>query len=666
MTEKQAQKRIEELKKEIAHHEYLYRQLNAPEITDFAFDELVSELKHLEAEYPQFVTADSPTQKLVTDVEPGTRVIPHLERMYSLDNAYSLEEAEGFLLKIAETNDGRFPRVSLELKLDGFSVNLFYDKGILQYATTRGDGFEGEDITRNVRTIASIPQKIEHSYPIEVRGEIFFPIAEFERINKIREEEGQPRFANPRNAAAGTIKLKDHEMVRERKLACIVYATGRFENSDVDSQERLLEFLREKGFPVSEHTVFADDFQAIRFHCEKWDSTRSELEYEIDGIVIKTDSFHLREELGYTSKSPKWAFAYKFKAEEKETMLLDVSFNVGRTGAVTPVAHLEPIYISGSTVSRATLHNEDEIRRLDIHIGDTVRIIKSGEIIPKILEVTRHAVDGKPVEYPTHCPACGEPLQKEEAITYCVNANCPAQLQRQIIHFAARDAMDIEGMGEKLVVRLLEENLIQSIEDIYRLDYDRIATMDRLGEKSAENLKAAIEKSKEQPFDKVLFALGIRHVGARTAKTLARHFQDIQALADTGIEELEQVGDVGSIIAKSIHDYLHDPRNQKLIEALKDAGLTFESSYEKVDTALAGKKFLFTGGLENYSRQEAQEMVERLGGQVVSSVTKKLDYLVVGDNPGSKLKKAQDIGTIAILTEVEWLDLMERLRGEAG
>ncbi len=666
MTEKQAQKRIEELLEEIAHHEYLYRQLNAPEITDFAFDELVNELKQLEKDFPQFVSADSPTQKLVTDVEPGSRVIPHLERMYSLDNAYSLEEAEAFLLKIAQTNDGKFPRVSLEMKLDGFSVNLFYDKGILQYATTRGDGFEGEDITRNVRTIESIPQRIDHPDPIEVRGEIFFPIAEFERINRIREEDGQPRFANPRNAAAGTIKLKDIGMVRERKLACIVYATGRFDKPDVDSQEGLLNFLKGNGFPVSEHTAFTEDIEAIRAHCEKWDGGRSELAYEIDGIVIKTDSFSLREELGYTSKSPKWAFAYKFKAEEKETTLLDVSFNVGRTGAVTPVAHLEPIYISGSTVSRATLHNEDEIQRLDVHIGDTVRIIKSGEIIPKILEVTRHVEDGKPVEYPTHCPACGEPLKKEEAITYCVNANCPAQLQRQIIHFASRDAMDIEGMGEKLVERLLEENLIHSIEDIFGLDYEKIAQMDRLGEKSAENLKAAIEKSKEQPFDKVLFALGIRHVGARTAKTLARHFQNVQALADTGIEELEQVGDIGSIIAKSIYDYLHDPRNQKLIESLKTAGLTFESSYEQVATALAGKKFLFTGGLENYSRQEAQEMVEKLGGQVVSSVTKKLDYLVVGDKPGSKLKKAQDIGTITILTEDEWLDLMERLRGEAG
>ncbi len=664
MNEKKAQKRIEELKEEIAHHEYLYRQLNAPEITDFAFDELVSELRQLEKEYPQFVTHDSPTQKLVTDVEPGSRVIPHLERMYSLDNAYSLDEAHAFLLKIAEMNDGKFPRVSLELKLDGFSVNLFYDKGILQYATTRGDGFEGEDITRNVRSIESIPQKIDYLDPIEVRGEIFFPIAEFERINQAREENGQPKFANPRNAAAGTIKLKDPEMLKERKLECIVYATGHFDDVNVNSQESLLIFLKNNGFPVSDKTVFADDFSQIEKHCELWDSKRSELEYEIDGIVIKTDSFHLRNELGYTAKSPKWAFAYKFKAEEKETRLLVVTFNVGRTGAVTPVAHLEPVYISGSTVSRATLHNEDEINRLDIHIGDTVRIIKSGEIIPKILEVTRHVDEGEKVEYPTNCPACSEPLKKEEAITYCVNANCPAQLQRQIIHFASREAMDIEGMGEKLVERLLDEGLIRSIEDIYHLDYEKIALMDRLGEKSAENLRDAVEKSKEQPFEKVLFALGIRHVGARIAKTLARHFQNIDAMRNAEIEAMEKVGDIGAKIAQSVHDFMHDPRNGKLIESLQQAGLNFAGSFERSETSLSGKKFLFTGGLENFSRQEAQEMVEKLGAQVVSSVTKKLDYLIVGDKPGSKLKKAQDIGTITILTEDAWLDLMNEAKGD--
>ncbi len=662
MNEKQAKKRIEELRTEIAHHEYLYRQLNAPEITDFAFDELVGELKHLEERYPQFVTSDSPTQKLVTDVEPGSRVIPHLERMYSLDNAYSLEEAHGFLLKIAEANSGDFPRVSLELKLDGFSVNLFYDKGILQYATTRGNGFEGEDITRNVRTIAEIPQTIMYQNPIEVRGEIFFPIEEFERINREREAQGQPLFANPRNAAAGTIKLKDVELVKQRKLACILYATGKFDNPAIDSQEKLLAFLEKEGFPISKHTVFTDDFTTIRQHCEEWDGKRSELPYEIDGIVMKSDSFTLRNELGYTSKSPKWAFAYKFKAEEKETRLTHVSFNVGRTGAVTPVAHLEPVYVSGSTVSRATLHNEDEIKRLDLRIGDTVRIIKSGEIIPKILEVTQHDPEGKCVEYPSNCPACGEGLMKEEAITYCVNANCPAQIQRQIIHFASREAMDIEGLGEKLIIRLLEEKLIQRIEDIFHLDFEIVAALDRLGEKSAENLKAAIEESKKQPFERVLFALGIRHVGVRTAKTLAKHFGDIDAMTRATIEDLTQVGDVGDIVAQSIHDYLHDQRNQELIAALKQAGLSFESDFEIIQTELSGKTFLFTGGLENCSRTEAQEMVEKLGAKVVSSVTKKLNYLVVGDKPGSKLKKAQDLATVTILTENEWLDLIQSLQ----
>jgi DNA ligase (NAD+) len=650
---------IKELREKIAYHNRLYYEAAQPEISDYDYDQLVKRLEKLEREYPQYRTTDSPAQQVGSDLSNAAKVIEHKERMYSLDNAYSLTEVKNFLQKISAD----LPLVTLEHKIDGFSLNLFYEKGKLQYATTRGNGFEGEIITNNVLEIKSIPTQIDYQKPIEIRGEIFLPKQEFARLNAEREKAGLKLFANPRNAAAGTIKLKDSSKVAARNLDSIIYSVGLHQSEDFTSQRQLLDFLEQNNFQTSANTLTTKDFNKIETYCNKWAEQRLQLPYEIDGIVLKVDDFALQQKLGFTSKSPKWAIAYKFKAEEKATELLDVKFQVGRTGAITPVAILQPVNIAGTTVSRATLHNQDEIRRLDLQLHDQVVLIKSGEIIPKIIRVHKHAKESSEnqIEFPENCPACGTNLHKADSgvISYCDNLNCPAQLYQRIRHFASREAVDIDGLGDALIQQLLDNDLIDSIESIYQLDYEQVKKLDKQADRSVENLKQAIEKSKQQKFDKILFGLGIRYVGAKTSRLLAQHFQDVDQLASASAEELMEIDEIGEKIAVSIYDFFQTPRNQQMIENLQQLGLNFQATDQQQSDLLAGQTFLFTGSLEQFTRKAAQEMVLENGGKILSSVSKNLDYLVAGAKAGSKLTKAEKIPSIKIISETDFLAMIQ-------
>ncbi len=666
MTQAELSTEIARLRKELERHNLLYYSFANPEISDYEYDQLARKLKDLEAQLRDSESSDSPLSKVGSDLAPGAKVIPHKVRMASLDNAYSLEELKAYLAK-TEAELGARQSWCCELKIDGFGINLYYDKGLLQYATTRGDGVEGEDVTANFLLLPDVPPQIEYKLPIEIRGEIYIPIKDFLAMNEARREQEQKPFANPRNAAAGSIKLKNSEEVKTRHLHALFYALGYYDSPlslsgrTIDSQSDLLGFLGQLGFPGSEFIV-AKSFAEIESFCTAMEEKRYTLPFDIDGIVIKLNDLELQRKLGYTGKSPKWAIAYKFKPEEKETTLEEVSFQVGRTGAITPVAHLKPVFISGSTVSRATLHNADEIIRLDLHLGDTVKIVKSGEIIPKILSVNKdkRSPDAQAIQFPVQCPACGSHLEKDEdgSINYCANANCPAQVQRSIEHFASRDALDISGLGESLIARFIEEGLLSSIPDIYHLDFARITTMDRLGKKSSENLKQAIENSKTKNFDKVLFALGIRHVGSITARNLAMHFGSLDALRSASLEELQAIPDIGSIVALSIVSFFANPANQELVTRLKESGINFSYQSEQSSTALEGKTFLITGTLPNYSRKEMEALIMQHGGKILGSVGKQLNYLIVGENAGSKLDKAQKLGTITIIDEAELLSML--------
>lgn len=652
---------ITELRNRIAHHNNLYHKKNQPEISDYDYDQLVKKLQSLEKKYPQYKIKESPTQKVGSDLLKKGNIIPHKVRMYSLENAYSLEEVKDFVDKIQKA-DNRPLSVTTELKIDGFSINLYYEKGKLQYATTRGDGFEGEDVTENVKTIKSIPHEINYKKPIEVRGEIYLPVKEFERINVEREQLGEKLFANPRNAAAGTIKLKDSSVVASRKLDSIFYSVGYFKDDNIKTQRELLDFLDIQGFKTFKIGKVIGR-KAIESQCKMWEKSRSKTEYEIDGIVIKVNDFNFQRKIGYTSKFPKWAIAYKFKAEERETQLIDVKFKVGRTGAVTPVASLKPVFISGSTVSNATLHNKDEIARLNIRIGDYVTVIKSGEIIPKIIKVNinKRPPNAQKVNFPKLCPVCKTHLKKEEdkAIYYCNNINCPAQIQKRIEHFASRDAVDIEGLGEAVVKQLLENNLISRIEDIYHLDFEKFQTLEKQGVKSAENLKIAIENSQSQKFHKILFGLGIRYVGDRTSRILTNNFSNIDEMINAEYDDFLEIEEIGEKIAHSLYDFFRDEKSLRMIESLKKNGVNFRSEKRDINNKLAGAKFLITGTLMNFTRTEIKEEIEKYGGKIISSVSKNLDYLIVGENPGLKAKKAEKLDTVKIINEEDFLKLVQ-------
>ena len=661
------EKRIKELRKEIAAHDYRYYVLADPEISDFQYDILFRELLDLEAAHPEFITPDSPTQRVGNDLTKKFLPYTHSVPMLSLANTYSIGELKDFDRRVREgLPAGEVPSYVVEYKIDGVSINLRYEGGVLVNAATRGDGVTGEDVTANVKTIRSVPLRVitkdDTVIPqvFEARGEIFMEREAFAKMNLDQAEKGEKLFANPRNATAGTIKLQDPRIVASRPLQIFVYSLLSAEIPET-TQESNLAFLRKMGFRINPNNRVCASINEVLAIVEEFEKKRDELPYEIDGAVIKVNSIRQQAMLGAIAKSPRWAVAYKFKAKEATTRLHAITWQVGRTGAVTPVAELEPVLLAGSTISRATLHNMDEIARKDIRVGDTVTIEKGGDVIPKVTGVVLEKRPGgsDATVPPVGCPDCGEPLWKpeDEVALYCTNGECPAQIKGRIEHFASRGAMDIEGLGEAMVDRFVDLGLLKTVADIYALhdSAHSIMNLEGFGRKSAENLLAAIEKSKEQPFKKVLFALGIRYVGAGVAKKLADHFLTIEALEKASEEEIAAVYEIGPSISRSVTQFFSDPHNRHIVATLKSAGLQFsQEAVQITENFFSSKTFVLTGTLESVTREEAGAAIQKLGGKVSSSVSKKTDYVIAGAQAGSKLEKAAALG-VKVMNEEEFL-----------
>jgi DNA ligase (NAD+) len=660
--------RIDQLRAEIRHHEERYYVHDSPEISDAEFDRLVRELERLEAEYPDLVTPDSPTQRVGGRPVEGFETVAHAQPMLSLDNAYSEEELRAFDERVRRGlgETGAAPEsvtYVAELKIDGLSLALTYEDGRLLRGATRGDGVRGEEVTSNVRTIRAIPLALRNgpSGRIEVRGEVYLPRKAFERVNREREEAGEPLFANPRNAAAGTMRNLDPKLVAKRGLSAFTYqlVRGRPEGRSVQgatTHAEILESLQAWGLPVEPHWRRLTGIEQLVAFCRDWAEKRRDLQFETDGVVIKVDDLALRERLGTTSKFPRWAIAFKFPAEQATTILRQIAVNVGRTGAVTPYAVLEPVVIAGTTVSMATLHNANEVARKDIRDGDRVIVEKAGDIIPQVVRVVNPDRKGRAPRWqmPTHCPRCQSELVRgeDEAVWRCENTSCPAKLQRGLEHFAARHAMNIEGLGESRIAQLIQEGLVSSYADVYTLTKERLERIDRMGEKSAANLIAQIERSKTREFWRLIYGLGIRHVGERGAQALAGAFGTMDALMGASKEQLQAVPDIGPVVAAAVREYLDQPQNQALIRALADAGLKMDAPITAASAPgpLSGKTFVLTGTLATMSREQAIEAIQSLGGKVTGSVSKKTDYVVCGADPGSKLAKAESLG-ISVLDE---------------
>lgn len=668
----EAKQRIAELTAELNEYNYQYYVLANPAVSDFDFDIKLKELEALENEFPELLDPDSPSQKVGGDITQKFNTVEHRWPMLSLGNTYNEEDLRDFDERVRKAIGDDFEYVC-ELKFDGLSISITYENGILKQAVTRGDGTQGDDVTANVKTIKTIPNKLKsNGYPdlFEIRGEIFMHRPAFQRLNNERIESGENPYANPRNFAAGTIKLQDSAEVAKRPLDCFLYFLySENRNREFKTHWESLQAVSGWGFPVCTHTALCSGIDEVLAFIDKWEKDKQSLSYDIDGIVLKVNDYGQQEELGFTAKSPRWAISYKYKAEQAETQLRKVTYQVGRTGAVTPVANLKPVLLAGTTVKRASLHNANEIIRLDLHEQDTVYVEKGGEIIPKIVGVNlaaRHA-DAMPVTYPTHCPECGHELirQDGEAVHYCPNElGCPPQIVGRMQHFIGRKAMDIEGMGHETIETFYQKGLLNKISDIYLLPQkqEQLQTMERFGQKSIENMIAGIEKSKEKPFEKVLFSLGIRHIGETIAKKLAQHFKHIDALAAATKEEIESVYEIGGRIAESITEYLSNTDNQQQIAELKAAGLQFEIEEKQVEQAgdkLSGKTFVISGVFEKHGREELTALIESHGGKILSSISGKLNYLVAGDKMGpSKLSKAEKL-KIPIISEEELLALIE-------
>ena len=666
------EKRIEELRNEINKHDYNYYVLAEPVISDQNYDKLVKELEKLESENPHLITPDSPTQRVGKDLTKEFNPVKHKISMLSLSNTYDEQDLYDFDRRVREgLPENEKVEYVVELKIDGASVSINYVDGKLKTAATRGDGIIGEEITNNVKTIRSIPLKIELSkskkYKLkdfEVRGEVFMMIEDFENLNKERQEKDEKLFANPRNSTAGTLKLQDPKTVASRKLNVFLYSLISVEE-EFESQEENLKLLTQLGFKVNPNYKVCKNIEEVIKVCDNFEEIRDTLEYEIDGAVIKVNSIKQQKILGNIAKAPRWAVAYKFKAKQALTKLNDITWQVGRTGAITPVAELEPVKLAGSTISRATLHNFDEILRKDIRVGDTVVIEKGGDVIPKIVSVVlaERPKKSQPTSPPDKCPVCKSKIFKpeNEVAYYCENSECPAQIKGKLIHFASRGAMDIEGLGDALIELFVEKNFITHFSDIYKLKNKRseLIQIERLGEKSIDNLLNAIEKSKAQPFSKVLFALGIRYVGAGAAQKITDHFNVIDDIIAASDEEISSVYEIGPSISKSIKQFFSDKHNLKLIEELKKAGLNFNSEKrEIIQSAITGKTFVLTGTLSTFSRDEAGARIIALGGKVASSVSKNTDFVVAGEKAGSKLSKAESLG-VKVLDESAFLELLK-------
>ena len=670
--------RLQELRTEIRRHEELYYIHNVPEISDEAFDRLLHELEALEAEYPDLVTPDSPTQRVAGRPIEGFATVEHLQPMLSLDNAYNEEELRAFderVRKGAGVGEAAIAYVA-ELKIDGLSIALTYEDGRLVRGATRGDGVHGEDVTANVRTIRAIPLTLKDGVAgrIEVRGEVFLPRTQFERINKEREEAGEPLFQNARNSAAGTMRNLDPALVAKRRLAAFVYQVVRSAARGavpVVAHAETLQELKRVGLPVEPHWRRCDHIDAVIAFCDEWADARRALEFETDGVVIKVDDLALRERLGTTAKFPRWATAFKFPAQQVHTKLLRIDVNVGRTGAVTPFAVLEPVFVAGSTVGMATLHNAEDIARKDVREGDTVVIEKAGDVIPRVVApvLSLRPPDSRPWVMPATCPECGSPLvrDEEEVVWRCENTSCPARLRRSLEHFASRGAMNIEGLGASLVDQLIDQGLVRDFADLYHLTLEQLenlvvapkeprsdrAVPRKLG-KVGRNVLEQIDRSKQNDLSRLVYGLGIRHVGEKAAATLSRHLRTLPAILDTSLDALQAIPEIGPVLAASVRSFGDEPHNRALVQRLQDAGVNLESQQPPVDVLapgrLAGKTFVLTGALPTLSREEATRMIEELGGKVAGSVSKKTTYVVAGEEAGSKLQKAEQLG-IPILDE---------------
>jgi len=659
---------IEKLREKLRHHEYLYYVADEPEISDAAYDRMMNSLKELEATHPELVTPDSPTVRVGGAPREGFQTVRHVRAMLSLDNAFSYDDLRNFDRRVREGIGREEIEYIAEHKFDGLSVSLQYENGALVRGVTRGDGTTGEDVTPNVKTIRSIPLRVDASAlkkaklpgDFEVRGEVMMTRKAFEALNRAQEQSGGKIFVNARNSAAGSVRMLDPSVTASRRLdffAYYLYVGGKVPFAKHSDS---LEALGQMKFRANEDWKVCDGIEKVIAYCEAWDAKREKLPYEIDGVVIKVNATAIQNELGFTAKAPRWAVAFKYPARQETTVVNDIRVQVGRTGTLTPVAVLQPVQVGGVTVSRSTLHNMDEIERLGLQIGDTVLIERAGEVIPHVLKVVKEAKDRRPFRMPRNCPECGSKIHKDdEEVAYrCVNAACPAKRRESLLHFASRHAMNIDGLGDKIVDQLVDKGMVNDVADLYALKLEEVAALDRMGEKSAQNLLDEIAASKKNPLARVIYALGMRFVGERTGQLLAEHFSTLDEFASASEEQLMEVGEVGPKVAAAISEFFSEPANRQLIKKLEKAGVRPVAEKRTVKSdKLAGKSFVFTGALANRSREEAAELVQQHGGKISGSVSKKTDYVVVGAEPGSKHDKAKELG-VTILDEREFEKLL--------
>jgi DNA ligase (NAD+) len=660
-------KEIEELRRQVEYHNYRYHVEAAPEISDWEFDRLLGRLRELEAQHPVLVTPDSPTQRVGGQPVEGFRSVRHAVPMLSIDNTYNEGDLRAFDTRVRRALGSERPKYMVEQKVDGVSVTLLYEKGRLTLGATRGDGQTGDDITHNVRTIRDIPLRLRTEQgkapeALEVRGEVYLTTRELSRLNKVQAERGERVFANTRNAAAGSLKLLDPRQCAERGLRFLAHSEGQLEGLDLATHQEFLERVQGFGIPVVPHSPLLDSIDEVIAHCAQQMEARHELDYEMDGLVVKVNDFAQREKLGMTSRAPRWAIAYKVELWQAETRIEDIYVQVGKTGALTPVAALKPVVIAGSTIARVSLFNADEIARKDIRIGDSVMVEKAGKVIPHVVRVEMEKRKGNTRRYrfPTRCPACGSTVARDEGGVYirCLNPSCPAQLKERLRFFAHRKAMDIEGLGPAHIDQLVDGGFVKSLPDMYELKEDQLVGLEHIGEKSARNLVENIAASKERGLRRLLTGLGIRHVGERNARLLAEEFGSIDALLKASEEQLARISGLGQVVARSVHTFFHSEAGRKTIEQLRKLGVKMSEEAESKQAAakgkLAGKTVVVTGTLEHFKRDEVEDLIRRLGGNAASSVSRKTDYLVAGAEPGSKLERARELG-VAVLSEEEFL-----------
>ena len=657
------EKRLKELKETIKYHADKYYNQDAPEISDFEYDMLMLELKNIEKEHPELITNDSPTQVIVAEgkVNEQFQEVIHEVPLQSLQDVFSIEDVKAFEQKIRKTITN--PTYIVETKIDGLSVSLEYINGTFVRGATRGDGLKGEDVTENLKTIKNIPHKLTKNVTITVRGEVFMPQNVFERLNEEREIMGEKLFANPRNAAAGSLRQLDPKIVKERELDIYIFNMQKIKNVQISSHSESLEYMKELGFNINPYAKKCYTIDEVLNAIEEIGEKRGELSFGIDGAVIKVDNLKQREELGTTAKTPRWAVAYKYPPEKKETTIKDIKVQVGRTGAITPIAILEPVKVAGSMISKTTLHNEDFITKKDIRIGDKVYIQKAGDIIPEAVEVIKEKRTGKEktFEMPKKCPVCGADAMREdgEAVVRCTGIECPARLFRSLVHYASRDAMNIEGLGPSIIEQLLDNKLINNIADIYMLKKEDIINLERMGAKSAENLINAIKESKNNTLDKLINSFGIRNIGNKTSKIIARNFNDIDEIQKAPYTQFASINEIGNIMAENLVNFFKNEQTQDLIKRLKEAGVnTKGNKKETIDNRFEGKTFVLTGTLPTYSRNEATEIIENFGGKTSSTVSKKTSYVLAGEEAGSKILKAEELG-IRIITEKEFKNMIK-------